>query len=214
MYDNPSPELAQRHILYLYLDRTSVPEVLRSIAVLVRSRDFSRCAFGGTPWLERSGAASQEVLLLRLSLRKPSGGKAVAAMQPPDNDANTDSSQYHLEGPQSDKTKLGDPRADDVPCSKASLRCLSSRKVLELVNFYLENARNAVDPDIALVMCHEAAALLSQAKRHSDNQAEHPDNQAVIEGIAMAYADLGKQLESRGNDSEAQAMYKNAEDLG
>ncbi|KAG0228903.1 hypothetical protein BGX31_006418 [Mortierella sp. GBA43] len=94
------------------------------------------------------------------------------------------------------------------------LGCLSSRKVLELVNFYLENARNAVDPDIALVMCHEAAALLSQAKRHSDNQAEHPDNQAVIEGIAMAYADLGKQLESRGNDSEAQAMYKNAEDLG
>lgn len=46
---------------------------------MVRSRDFSRCAFGGTPWLERSGAASQEVLLLRLSLRKPSGGKASAA---------------------------------------------------------------------------------------------------------------------------------------
>ncbi|KAG0228904.1 hypothetical protein BGX31_006419 [Mortierella sp. GBA43] len=87
------------------------------------------------------------------------------------------------------------------------LGSLSSKQALELANVYLENARSAVDLDIALVLCHDTEVSLSQAKKH-------PDNQTIIEGIATAYGDLGSQLEIRGNDSGAQAMYKKAGKLG
>lgn len=87
---------------------------------------------------------------------------------------------------------------------------LSPQQALELAKVYLENAFGANDPDIALVLCHDAEVSLSQAKKAVKRGTK---NQIVIEGIASAYIDLGSLLESRGHDSEAQVSYKKAEKL-
>ncbi|KAK3810124.1 MAG: hypothetical protein J3Q66DRAFT_443682, partial [Benniella sp.] len=94
------------------------------------------------------------------------------------------------------------------------LRSLSLKQALELTNLYLENAYKIEDPDIALVLCHEAEAALSQGKsankklRAHQNDARH---EALREGMATAYIDLGKLLEKRGYQGEGQAMCEKAE---
>lgn len=86
---------------------------------------------------------------------------------------------------------------------------LSSQKALELANVYLETAFNTVDPEIALVLCHDTRVSLTLAKK----SVKHDRNPTVIKGIATAYIGLGKLLESRGQIGGAHASFKKAEKL-
>jgi len=90
------------------------------------------------------------------------------------------------------------------------LAYLSAHQALELANVYLENANNANDTNISLVLCHDTEVSLSQAKK----AIKYSENQALVDGIAAAYTDLGKLLERRGHGTEAQVSYKKAEKLG
>jgi hypothetical protein len=94
--------------------------------------------------------------------------------------------------------------------TSSPLGSLSPEQALELAKVYLDNAFNADDSDIALVLCHDTKTSLSQAKK----ALKHGKNPAVIEGIAAVYIDLGKALEIRGHGIEAQESYKKAEKLG
>jgi len=87
---------------------------------------------------------------------------------------------------------------------------LSPQKALELANAYLQAAYNAVDSDIALVLCHDTEVSLLQAKK----SVKRDKNSTVTEGIATAFIGLGKLLESRGHAIEAQASFKKAQKLG
>jgi hypothetical protein len=87
---------------------------------------------------------------------------------------------------------------------------LSLQQALELANLYLENARKAVDPNVALVLCHDTEVSISQVKK----AAKHIDDKPVREGIATVYVGLGKLLESQGQRHEAQAFYKKSEKWG
>ncbi|KAF9353827.1 hypothetical protein BGX34_011352, partial [Mortierella sp. NVP85] len=81
---------------------------------------------------------------------------------------------------------------------------LSSQQVLDLANVYLENARKAVDPNIALVLCHDTEVSMSQVKR----AARHTNDTNMHEDIAAIYIELGDFLDARGRKNEAQAFYK------
>ncbi|KAF9348052.1 hypothetical protein BGX34_002702, partial [Mortierella sp. NVP85] len=87
---------------------------------------------------------------------------------------------------------------------------LSSQQTLDLANTYLETAFNAIDSDIALVLCHDTEVSLSQAKK----SVKHDKNPTVAKGIATAYVGLGKLLERHGHVSGAQASFKKALNLG
>jgi hypothetical protein len=87
---------------------------------------------------------------------------------------------------------------------------LTPQKALELANIYLENAFNAVDSDIALVLCYDAEVSLIQAKK----SAKYDRNQTVTKGIATAYIGLGKLLETLHLGGGAQASFQKAEKLG
>ncbi|KAG0219562.1 hypothetical protein BGX31_011258 [Mortierella sp. GBA43] len=87
---------------------------------------------------------------------------------------------------------------------------LSLGQSLELANIYLENARRVQDPDIALALCHDTEATLSQAKK----SVKRTDDQASRRGLAMTYIGLGKAMEIRGHHNEAQESFKKAERLG
>jgi hypothetical protein len=87
---------------------------------------------------------------------------------------------------------------------------LSPMKTLELANVYLEQASTANDPDISLVLCHDTEVSLSQARQ----TLKKAKDQTLIDGITTAYIDLGKVLERRGHDTEAQESYKKAKKLG
>jgi ribosomal protein S8 len=87
---------------------------------------------------------------------------------------------------------------------------LSPQQALRLANVYLENACNADDADIALVLCHDTEVSLSNAK----NAAKRVDDQSVIREIGAVYIKLGQLLEDRGYVKEAEVSYKKAEKLG
>jgi hypothetical protein len=90
------------------------------------------------------------------------------------------------------------------------LGSLSPQQALELANVYLENAYNARDSDIALVLCRDTEVSLFQAKKASKNA----NNQVVVEGIASTYIDLSRLLESHGYGTEAKTICKKGEKLG
>ncbi|KAF9363411.1 hypothetical protein BGX34_004194 [Mortierella sp. NVP85] len=90
------------------------------------------------------------------------------------------------------------------------LGSLSLQHALDLVHIYLENASQASQSDIALVLCHDAEVALTQAKK----AAKRNKDQAVLHGIAVAYIGLGKELDNRGRSCEAQESYKKAEKWG
>ncbi|KAF9346367.1 hypothetical protein BGX34_003931, partial [Mortierella sp. NVP85] len=69
---------------------------------------------------------------------------------------------------------------------------------------YLENARKAVDADIALVLCHDTEMSLSQVKR----AAKHTNDVNTREEIATIHLELGRFLDTQGRSNEAQAFYK------
>jgi hypothetical protein len=87
---------------------------------------------------------------------------------------------------------------------------LSGHQALKLANVYLENANNANDADISLVLCHDTEVSLYQAKK----AVKHSANQSLVDGIATAYIGLGKLLERRGHSAGAQTSFKKAEKLG
>jgi len=88
---------------------------------------------------------------------------------------------------------------------------LSAHQALELANVYLENANNANDADISLVLCHDTEVSLSQARKAVKH---YTGNQPLVDGITTAYIGLGKLLERRGHGTGAQASFKKAEKLG
>lgn len=89
------------------------------------------------------------------------------------------------------------------------LLSFSSQKALDLARIYLETARNASDSDIALVLFNNTEASLSQAKK----SVKSSRNQTVAREIVAAYNGLGKLLEDRGHDKEAQDIFKKAKKL-
>jgi hypothetical protein len=86
---------------------------------------------------------------------------------------------------------------------------LSLHQVLDLANVYLDNARKAQDPSIALVLCHDTEVSLSHVKR-----AKHTEDKAMREGIAMVYIGLGDLLNNQDHPEEAKAFYKKSEKWG
>ncbi|KAG0220788.1 hypothetical protein BGX31_010531 [Mortierella sp. GBA43] len=97
------------------------------------------------------------------------------------------------------------------------LGSLSLQQSLELTNVYLENAYKSRDPDVALVLCHEAEVALSQAKSANKKYPAHPNDsgyQVLRRGMASAYIDLGKYLDRRGYQREGIAICKKAEKWG
>ncbi|KAG0216866.1 hypothetical protein BGX31_000443, partial [Mortierella sp. GBA43] len=100
-----------------------------------------------------------------------------------------------------------------VPSPKGTL---SLHEVLQLTDVYLDNASRANNNNVALVLCHNAEAALSQAKGSSKKSSTPPsDNeQPMQERIAIAYYNLGKLLEDYGHRDEAEAFYKKCKKLG
>ncbi|KAG0354723.1 hypothetical protein BGZ54_001512, partial [Gamsiella multidivaricata] len=90
---------------------------------------------------------------------------------------------------------------------------LSPQKTLDLANAYLAHARNTEDREFALAFCHDVEATLSRiekAVRKADASQSAAD-QALRHGIAAAYLENGKILESWGCSDKAQASSKKAE---
>ena len=87
---------------------------------------------------------------------------------------------------------------------------LSPQQALKLANVYLENACNADDIDVALVLCHDTEISLYQAKK----AVKRAEDQYVVKEIAAVYIDLGNLLERQGHPNEAKASYKKAGKLG
>jgi hypothetical protein len=99
----------------------------------------------------------------------------------------------------------------------SNLSALSLQQALELSNIYLDNAYRTKDHDVALMLCHDAEVALAQAKRANRKYPVHPKDagyQALLDGVAAAYIDLGKIMESQGYQQEAQAICKKAEKWG
>ncbi|KAK3821629.1 MAG: hypothetical protein J3Q66DRAFT_427008 [Benniella sp.] len=92
-------------------------------------------------------------------------------------------------------------------CILCKSRGTSLQHALDLTNIYLDEASKTQHPDIAFVLCHNAEIAISQAKK----AAKHIEDQTARQGIAIAYIELGKELDDRGYGSEAQASYKKAE---
>lgn len=87
---------------------------------------------------------------------------------------------------------------------------LPIQQILDIANAYLENARNAQDPNVALVFCHDTEVSLSILKR-SGKQIK--DN-AMRGRIATVYSELADLLEYQGRQDEASAFYKKSEKWG
>ena len=83
---------------------------------------------------------------------------------------------------------------------------LLPQQALQLANIYLDNAHQATDPHLALVLCHDTEVSLSQAKK-SFKRMKVPD---VRPGIAIAYDKLGELLDGYRLHEEAEAFRKKA----
>ncbi|KAF9973103.1 hypothetical protein BGZ65_009439, partial [Modicella reniformis] len=101
-----------------------------------------------------------------------------------------------------------------VPWTKYDLQV---KQTLELTNIYLENAFKTKDNSVALVLCHDAEAVLHHARSTIKKDIIQPrdsEHQALREGLIDAYITLGEFLERQGYRDEAQAIYKKADKLG
>ncbi|KAK3810186.1 MAG: hypothetical protein J3Q66DRAFT_404948 [Benniella sp.] len=91
-------------------------------------------------------------------------------------------------------------------------------QALELTNLYLENAyKTADDDDIALLLCHDAELALFQVKNANKKIYAPPGDtnyQVLRDGVAAAYADLGKLLERKGYLEVTYVICKTAEKWG
>ncbi|KAG0294426.1 hypothetical protein BGZ98_001774, partial [Dissophora globulifera] len=94
---------------------------------------------------------------------------------------------------------------------------LSPQQTLELANLHLENARKTKDPEISLVLCHDAEAALSRIKRVAKKSLKTPlsvEDQALRDGFAAAYFEHGSLLEQLDHIEMAKVSYRNAEKMG
>ncbi len=99
----------------------------------------------------------------------------------------------------------------------SSLRsALSPEKTLDLANAYLKLARETPALNIALILCNEVDASLSQMKR-ALKKAHTPQtlaDQALRDRIAQTYFERGQVLENWGQRDEAQNSYRKAQKWG
>ncbi|MCX8565524.1 MAG: WD40 repeat [Glomeribacter sp. 1016415] len=98
----------------------------------------------------------------------------------------------------------------------SSRSALSPEQTLDLANSYLEIARKTADLNIALVLCDDAEASLSQMKR-AVRKAQAPQTQSdqtLRNKIAQAYFDRGQILDQLEQFDKAQDSYKKAEKWG
>ncbi len=98
----------------------------------------------------------------------------------------------------------------------SSRSTLSPSEVLDLANDFLEFARKHTNPKIALILCDDAQASLSQMKKALRNAdaAETLADQTLRDKIAAVYFEHGKVLEQLGQHNKAQASYKKAQKWG
>ncbi|KAG0362320.1 hypothetical protein BGZ54_008681, partial [Gamsiella multidivaricata] len=99
----------------------------------------------------------------------------------------------------------------------SSRSALSPQKELEIVDIFLENARQNKDREIALALCDDAVAALSRVKRATKKTLTPPlsvEGQTLRDGIATAYFEHGELQDSLGNRELAQVSYKKAERWG
>ncbi len=98
----------------------------------------------------------------------------------------------------------------------SSQSTLSPQKTLDLASSYLDTARKTKDLEIALVLCDNAEASLSQMKR-AVRKAHAPEtlaDQTLRDKIATVYFEHGKVLAQLGQHDIAQASYKKAQKWG
>ncbi len=98
----------------------------------------------------------------------------------------------------------------------SSRSTLSPQKMLDLASSYLETARKTKDLEIALVLCDDAEASLSQMKK-SLRKAHAPEtlaDQTLRDKIATVYFEHGKVLKQLGQHDIAQMSYKKAQKWG
>ncbi len=93
---------------------------------------------------------------------------------------------------------------------------LSPQKMLDLASSYLDTARKVKDLEIALVLCDDAEASLSQMKK-AVKKAQAPKSvadQTLRDNIAKVYFERGQVLEGLAQLDKAEASYKKAEKWG
>ncbi len=98
----------------------------------------------------------------------------------------------------------------------SSRSTFSPQKMLDLASSYLETARKTKDLEIALVLCDDAEASLSQMKK-AVRKAHAPEtlaDQTLRDKIATVYFEHGKVLDQLGQADRAQTSYKKAKKWG
>ncbi|GLR01615.1 hypothetical protein GCM10007934_14270 [Mycoavidus cysteinexigens] len=98
----------------------------------------------------------------------------------------------------------------------SSRSALSPQETLDLAHSYLEAARKEKNLKIALVLCDDTEASLSQMKK-AVRKAQAPQtiaDQTLRDKIAEIYFEHGKVLDDLGHKEKAQASYKKAEKWG
>lgn len=93
----------------------------------------------------------------------------------------------------------------------------SPQQALEIANLCLENAHKQKDPELALELCGDAEAMVSQMTRIMKKSVippNHPEEQTIRKGIATVYLELGKLQDGLGHGDKARTSLKNAETWG
>ncbi|KAF9544024.1 hypothetical protein EC957_000293 [Mortierella hygrophila] len=96
-------------------------------------------------------------------------------------------------------------------------RPLPPQKELELVNIYLEQGRTVSEEgkhEIALVLCAEAEALLSQLKKGVKAAKAVQDVTDLRHGVACAFLELSKLFHGLKKQERAKESYKKAQEWG
>ncbi|KAG0344987.1 hypothetical protein BG004_004034 [Podila humilis] len=94
---------------------------------------------------------------------------------------------------------------------------LPPQKELELANIYLEQGLTVSEQgkhDIALVLCEEAEASLSQMKKGVKAAEAVQDVSDLRYGIACAFVDLSKLLDKLNKQEKAKESYRKAQEWG
>lgn len=91
----------------------------------------------------------------------------------------------------------------------------SPQKALEYTHVCLKTARETNELELALVLCNDAEASLSQVvKKVPAMSPKNGEDPTLREGIAAACFELGKLQEQLGLGSKANISYKKAEKWG
>ncbi|CAO3568767.1 unnamed protein product [Mortierella alpina] len=96
-------------------------------------------------------------------------------------------------------------------------RPLPPQKELELANIYLQQGHTASKEgkhEIALVLCEEAEASLSQMKKGGKSAMAVHDTADLHHGVGCAFLDLGKLLDELKEPKRAKESYKKSQEWG